>query len=346
MFQVAPGTNTVDMPVQNEQSAQLPSPDTMSQQMHSRMALENPNPIPASGYQQPPPLNPNPRPAYATNQPGPPYNLMGWVYPPPVQPTPNANPTGLQFPPLQAVPNQQQIPQVFQQHLARVRPSMNYSQPPFRYRNGAPYPQVGGGAGIRRHHRSSSSVGSVGSTRQPSSRNGVNGNRQTRPVPVSNAHQSTPSQPSSDHQPGPPLHRSHAWIGPDDRDRLELARQLHMARVQSNEIRLYHEAIAQSQRRYETHDINGQSPLPKSLDSKNDGRPEPKETDDLTVNMECKICMSQLVDTVMLPCGHAILCRWCAEQHIPSGKDRTRPKGKALCPVCRGPVKYKVYNLA
>ena len=125
MFQVAPGTNTVDMPVQNEQSAQLPSPDTMSQQMHSRMALENPNPIPASGYQQPPPLNPNPRPAYATNQPGPPYNLMGWVYPPPVQPTPNANPTGLQFPPLQAVPNQQQIPQVFQQHLARVRPSMN-----------------------------------------------------------------------------------------------------------------------------------------------------------------------------------------------------------------------------
>ncbi|PLB35819.1 C3HC4 finger protein [Aspergillus candidus] len=341
MFQLASDTNPVDMPVQSGQSSQLPSPDTMQQQMHSRAALDNWNPTQASDYQQPPPLNPNPRSAHAMNQLNPPYNLMGWVYPPLVQPVPNVNPAGSQYPPVQAVPNQQQIPQVLQQHLARVRPSVNSSQPPFRHRNSAPYPQVGGGVGMRRHHRSSSSVGSVGSTRQPSSRNSVNGHRQTRPAPVNNAHQSTPTQPSSDRQPGPTVHRSHPWIPPDDRDRLELARQLHMARVQSNEIRLYHEAIAQSQRRYETLDINGQSPLPKSLDSKNDGRPEPKETDDLTVNMECKICMSQLVDTVMLPCGHAILCRWCAEQHMPSGADRTRPKSKALCPVCRGPVKYK-----
>ncbi|QSS62301.1 hypothetical protein I7I51_04478 [Histoplasma capsulatum] len=48
----------------------------------------------------------------------------------------------------------------------------------------------------------------------------------------------------------------------------------------------------------------------KGLDCAEDGRPEPKETEELTVNLECKVCMSQLIDTVVLPCGHAVLCRW------------------------------------
>jgi hypothetical protein len=50
--------------------------------------------------------------------------------------------------------------------------------------------------------------------------------------------------------------------------------------------------------------------------------------------------MSQLVDTVLIPCGHAILCRWCAEQH--TRPDRSRPKASVLCPLCRAPVKQKV----
>ncbi|KAN0071784.1 hypothetical protein V8E54_010380, partial [Elaphomyces granulatus] len=73
-----------------------------------------------------------------------------------------------------------------------------------------------------------------------------------------------------------------------------------------------------------------------------DGRPDPKETDELTVNMECKSCMTQLVDTILLPCGHAILCRWCAAQHISSIRnDPTRPKGNVTCPLCRKSVKQK-----
>ncbi|EEH06192.1 C3HC4 zinc finger domain-containing protein [Histoplasma capsulatum G186AR] len=81
----------------------------------------------------------------------------------------------------------------------------------------------------------------------------------------------------------------------------------------------------------------------KGLDNQDDGRPEPKETEDLTVNLECKACMSQLIDTVVLPCGHAVLCRWCADQHMPSSRvDKTKPRGSATCPMCRKPVKQKI----
>ncbi|KAL4784643.1 hypothetical protein BJX76DRAFT_215573 [Aspergillus varians] len=82
-----------------------------------------------------------------------------------------------------------------------------------------------------------------------------------------------------------------------------------------------------------------QSAGKRMLDTPQESRPEPKETDELTINMECKICMGQLVDTVLIPCGHAILCRWCADQHIPSSKGF--PRGKANCPMCRELVRQK-----
>lgn len=98
--------------------------------------------------------------------------------------------------------------------------------------------------------------------------------------------------------------------------------------------RLYHEQAAAAAE---------PAPPSKGLDNMNDGRPEPKETEEMMVNLECKACFSQLVDTVVLPCGHAILCRWCADQHMPSSRaDKTRPKGHATCPMCRKPVKQKV----
>jgi hypothetical protein len=82
---------------------------------------------------------------------------------------------------------------------------------------------------------------------------------------------------------------------------------------------------------------------PKGLDNKDDGRPEPKEGSELVANIECKVCMSQLIDTVVFPCGHAVLCRWCAEQHMPSSRfDKTKLRGHAACPMCRKPVSQKV----
>ncbi|KAL4734684.1 hypothetical protein BDV11DRAFT_197694 [Aspergillus similis] len=81
----------------------------------------------------------------------------------------------------------------------------------------------------------------------------------------------------------------------------------------------------------------------KLVDPPKEVRPEPKETEEMTINMECKICMGQVVDTVLLPCGHAILCRWCADELMPSSKGCL--KERASCPMCREPVKQKVDSL-
>lgn len=79
------------------------------------------------------------------------------------------------------------------------------------------------------------------------------------------------------------------------------------------------------------------------LDNMDDGRPDAKEGSDLMVKLDCKICMSQLVDTVIIPCGHAVLCQWCADlQFPPSASDPTRPSGQAQCPICRAQVKQKI----
>ncbi|EEP79550.1 predicted protein [Uncinocarpus reesii 1704] len=68
--------------------------------------------------------------------------------------------------------------------------------------------------------------------------------------------------------------------------------------------------------------------MSKGLDNQNDGRPSPKESSEMKVDFECQICLSQVVDTVIIPCGHAILCRWCAEQYIPTNPaSPTRPLG-------------------
>ncbi|MCJ1473952.1 hypothetical protein MMC13_002608 [Lambiella insularis] len=79
----------------------------------------------------------------------------------------------------------------------------------------------------------------------------------------------------------------------------------------------------------------------KSLD-KDDGRPPPiVNEDDMMVKMECKICFSQVATVAITPCGHCVMCRWCANEAIPSHKaDQNIPASRsAQCPVCRKKVK-------
>ena len=71
-------------------------------------------------------------------------------------------------------------------------------------------------------------------------------------------------------------------------------------------------------------------------------RPEPRSEDQLTVKLDCKVCYTQVADTIFLPCGHLVMCRWCSEQHCPPMKhDHTRPRRPTTCPVCRKQVKQK-----
>ena len=81
----------------------------------------------------------------------------------------------------------------------------------------------------------------------------------------------------------------------------------------------------------------------RGLDARDSGRPEPKADEDLNVQMECKICYTQLSEIACLPCGHLVMCRWCSEQHSPSMQhDQTRPRRAAACPVCRKGIRQKV----
>lgn len=83
-----------------------------------------------------------------------------------------------------------------------------------------------------------------------------------------------------------------------------------------------------------------------SLEERDDGRPAPKEVAEMTVKLDCKICMSQVVDTVIMPCGHAVLCRWCADLLIPSSLgDATRCAESVRCPICRAGVSRKVRQI-
>ena len=54
------------------------------------------------------------------------------------------------------------------------------------------------------------------------------------------------------------------------------------------------------------HDEASEEQGPRGLD-RNDGRPEPRSEADMMVNMECKICFSQLASVAVLPCGKQLL---------------------------------------
>jgi len=74
-----------------------------------------------------------------------------------------------------------------------------------------------------------------------------------------------------------------------------------------------------------------------------DNRPEPLTDDQMTVKLECKVCLTQKADIACMPCGHLSMCNWCADQVIPVREGSTIPKDKrVLCPVCRNGVKRRV----
>jgi len=79
-----------------------------------------------------------------------------------------------------------------------------------------------------------------------------------------------------------------------------------------------------------------------SLDTQK-GRPDPMEPEDMKLDCECKICFGQIADTVLLPCSHLVICRWCADQIGAKPKDKfSRSAAQVLCPMCRATVNDRV----
>ncbi|KAF2751130.1 hypothetical protein M011DRAFT_483102 [Sporormia fimetaria CBS 119925] len=69
-------------------------------------------------------------------------------------------------------------------------------------------------------------------------------------------------------------------------------------------------------------------------------RPPPLDDDDMTRKLACSVCYCQLADVALLPCGHMVLCEWCADTMIPV-KHSHVPMRPSKCPVCRKIVKQR-----
>ena len=95
---------------------------------------------------------------------------------------------------------------------------------------------------------------------------------------------------------------------------------------------------------YASRETGSESESEPSLTFDTQDRPAPLQPDSMIVNMACSICKEHLIDTVVLPCGHAVMCSWCADLHVPSRKqDKSTPKDRSVkCPMCRTRIKQKV----
>lgn len=83
-------------------------------------------------------------------------------------------------------------------------------------------------------------------------------------------------------------------------------------------------------------------PDPNPLDSVD--RPAPLEEADMTRTLTCKVCYVQMASMALLPCGHVVLCQWCAKTVVPMRHVHV-PVAGTKCPLCRGVVKqvWKVH---
>ncbi|KAE8354836.1 hypothetical protein BDV28DRAFT_70221 [Aspergillus coremiiformis] len=296
-------------------------------------------PSTTTGQNTPPAISPNPY--YQSTFPHPVQALQHYVPYPSIAQAPHTWNTQLATP----SPTRLDVPAI---------PSLN-RQASFRPRQYGQFPQAGVSPTStsihhRRQHRTHSIASSAPPVQQHTRASSQNLHVRARPA----------RDTGSSNVPSPQIHRSHTTIasmphilptvGTDSQnpppltqqEQIELARRLQMREILRSARSSEHHALQLYEENYRRHRRQQVEAISHSrgLDDQKDGRPEPKEDEELTVNLECKICMSQLVDTVLIPCGHAILCRWCAEQH--TRPDRSHPKTSVLCPLCRAPVKQKL----
>lgn len=79
-------------------------------------------------------------------------------------------------------------------------------------------------------------------------------------------------------------------------------------------------------------------PFP-TLDNQPD-RPPPKTDAEMTRTLACQVCYQQLADVAVLPCGHMVMCQWCADVVVPV-KHSHIPVRPSKCPMCRKQIKQR-----
>jgi len=102
-------------------------------------------------------------------------------------------------------------------------------------------------------------------------------------------------------------------------------------------LRLASEAVSSAQHALHAH-RTPKRPFP-TLDNQPD-RPSPKTDAEMTRTLACQVCYQQLADIAVLPCGHMVMCEWCADVVVPVKHSHilVRP---LKCPMCRKQVKQR-----
>lgn len=101
-------------------------------------------------------------------------------------------------------------------------------------------------------------------------------------------------------------------------------------------LRMASEAVANA--RHAIHARRHPAPL-MTLDNQPD-RPAPMTDEQMTKNLSCQVCYCQIADIAVLPCGHMVMCQWCADVVVPVRHSHL-PVSPSKCPMCRKPVKQR-----
>lgn len=102
-------------------------------------------------------------------------------------------------------------------------------------------------------------------------------------------------------------------------------------------LRLASEAVSSARHALHAHRAP-ERPFP-TLDNQPD-RPPPKTDAEMTRTLACQVCYQQLADVAVLPCGHMVMCEWCADVVVPV-KHSHIPVRPSKCPMCRKQVKQR-----
>jgi hypothetical protein len=117
----------------------------------------------------------------------------------------------------------------------------------------------------------------------------------------------------------------------------EMRSSLQQITSELQRLRLASEAVASA--RQALHAQRLSEAQPQTLDSQ-PGRPPPKTDEEMTKVLACQVCYQQTADIALLPCGHMVMCLWCADVVIPV-KHSHVPIRPSKCPMCRKVVKQR-----
>ena len=116
----------------------------------------------------------------------------------------------------------------------------------------------------------------------------------------------------------------------------DLRNSLEQISSELSRLRLASEAVASAREALNAHRVT--EPIV-TLDDQPD-RPPALADKDMVKDLSCQICYSQIADIAVLPCGHMVMCQWCAEVVVPLRHTNITVRG-TKCPMCRKLVKQR-----